>query len=148
MRYSDAQQRFHHFALHPLRCSWAPQGPQPALVPAHSPQEFMDSFRPKALYFYKKGVCIFLLLRLYRVGLVAEPQATPLQVARRTESFAMPSSPGEKQRVTVEKEVQCLRVFSSPRGVTFLDQLLSHSITETFPAAPGPHFAEKQPPCP
>ena len=98
------------------------------------------------LFLYEGG--LHLLLRLCCVGLVAEPQATPLQVARGMEGFAMPPSPGERQRVAVEKEVQHLWVLSSPRGATFLDQLLSHSITKAFPAAPRPRFAEKQLPCP
>lgn len=98
------------------------------------------------LFLYEGG--LHLLLRLCCVGLVAEPRDTPLQVARRRESFAMPPSTGERQRVAVEKGVQCLWVLSSPRGAIFLDQLLSHNITEAFPAPPRPQFAEKQPPCP
>lgn len=60
------------------RSSWTPSG-QKLLI---------------TLFLCEQG--LHLLLRLCCVSLGAEPQATPLQVARRTESFAMPPSPGER----------------------------------------------------
>jgi len=64
---------------------------------------------------------------------MAEPQATPRQVARRAESSD--SQPWSKSVGGRGEGVQPLYLLSSPRGATFLEQLLSRSITEAFPGS-------------